>query len=86
MRFSLGSIPMAQRTQNGAPTDCFNLFDHPNFGPPTNYLSSLFGQSTQMLGASPGSGSQNGALNPLYQIAARDQCNWLWSLSSEHTG
>jgi hypothetical protein len=49
--------------------DLFNLFNHPNFGPPTNYLSSpLFGQSTQMLGASLGTGGQNGGLNPLYQI------------------
>ena len=47
----------------------FNIFNHPNFGPPTNYMSSpLFGQSTQMLGASLGSGGQNGGLNPLYQI------------------
>ena len=51
-----------------APT-LFNIFNHPNFGPPTNYLTSpLFGQSTQMLGASLGSGGQNGGLNPLYQI------------------
>jgi hypothetical protein len=28
----------------------------------------LFGQSTQMLGASLGSGGQNGGFNPLYQI------------------
>jgi hypothetical protein len=50
----------------------FNIFDHPNFCPPTNYLSSpLFGQSTQMPGASLGSGGQNGGLNPLYQIGAR---------------
>jgi hypothetical protein len=49
--------------------DLFNIFNHPNFGPPTNYMSSpLFGQSTQMLGASLGTGGQNGGLNPLYQI------------------
>jgi hypothetical protein len=49
--------------------DFFNIFNHPNFGPPTNYLSSpLFGQATQMLGTSLGSGGQNGGLNPLYQI------------------
>jgi hypothetical protein len=49
--------------------DFFNIFNHPNFGPPTNYMSSpLFGQSTQMLGASLGSGGQTGGLNPLYQI------------------
>jgi hypothetical protein len=52
-----------------ARADLFNIFNHPNFGPPTNYMSSpLFGQSTQMLGASLGSGGQNGGLNPLYQI------------------
>jgi len=52
-----------------ARADFFNIFNHPNFGPPTNYMSSpLFGQSTQMLGASLGSGGQNGGLNPLYQI------------------
>ena len=40
-----------------------------NFGPPINYMSSpQFGQSTQMLGASLGTGGQNGGLNPLYQI------------------
>src|SRR5712692_9920798 len=30
--------------------------------------SPLFGQATQMLGASLGTGGQNGGLNPLYQI------------------
>ena len=49
--------------------DLFNIFNHPNFGSPTNYLSSpLFGQSTQTLAASLGSGGQGGGLNPLYQI------------------
>jgi len=39
------------------------------FGPLTNYMTSpLFGQATQMLGSSLGSGGQNGGLNPLYQI------------------
>jgi hypothetical protein len=52
-----------------ARADFFNIFNHPNFGPPTSYLTSpLFGQATQMLGASLGSGGQNGGLNPLYQI------------------
>jgi len=52
-----------------ARADLFNIFNHPNFGPPINYLNSpQFGQSTQMLGASLGSGGQNGGLNPLYQI------------------
>jgi hypothetical protein len=40
-----------------------------NVWKPINYLSSLlFGQSTQMLGASLGSGGQNGGLNSLYQV------------------
>jgi hypothetical protein len=49
--------------------DLFNIFNHPNFGSPINYLSSpQFGQSTQMLGTSLGGGGQSGGLNPLYQI------------------
>jgi hypothetical protein len=60
---------LRERLTLQARADLFNIFNHPNFGPPTNYLSSpLFGQSTQMLGASLGSGGQNGGLNPLYQI------------------
>ena len=60
---------LRERLALQARADLFNFFNHPNFGPPTNYLSSpLFGQSTQMLGASLGSGGQNGGLNPLYQF------------------
>ena len=47
----------------------FNLFNHPNFGPPANSLTNpLFGQSTQTLASSLGSGGANGGFNPLYQI------------------
>jgi hypothetical protein len=47
----------------------FNLFNHPNFGNPTNNLTSpLFGQSTQTLASSLGSGGANGGFSPLYQI------------------
>jgi hypothetical protein len=47
----------------------FNLFNHPNFGPPDNNLTdALFGQSTQTLASSLGSGGANGGFNPLYQI------------------
>ncbi|HEU4795459.1 MAG TPA: hypothetical protein VFT02_07505, partial [Pyrinomonadaceae bacterium] len=47
----------------------FNIFNHANFGNPTNVLTSpLFGQSTQTLANSLGSGGANGGLNPLYQI------------------
>jgi hypothetical protein len=60
---------LQERLSLQARADLFNIFNHPNFGPPTNYLTSpLFGQATQMLGASLGSGGQNGGLNPLYQI------------------
>jgi hypothetical protein len=46
-----------------------NLFNHPNFGPPDNNLTDpLFGQSTQTLASSLGSGGANGGFNPLYQI------------------
>jgi len=58
-----------ERLSLQARADFFNLFNHPNFGPPTNYMTSpLFGQATQMLGASLGAGGQTGGLNPLYQI------------------
>ena len=47
----------------------FNIFNHPNFGPPTNNLTSpLFGYSTQTLASSLGSGGPMGGFNPLYQI------------------
>ena len=47
----------------------FNLFNHPNFGPPDNNLTDpLFGQSTHTLASSLGSGGANGGFNPLYQI------------------
>lgn len=47
----------------------FNLFNHPNFGPPNNNTTdALFGQSTQTLASSLGSGGANGGFNPLYQI------------------
>ena len=58
-----------ERLSLQARADFFNLFNHPNFGPPVNYMTSpLFGQATQMLGASFGAGGQTGGLNPLYQI------------------
>jgi hypothetical protein len=52
-----------------ARADFFNIFNHPNFGGPVNFLSSpQFGQPTQMLANSLGSGGQSGGLSPLYQI------------------
>ena len=47
----------------------FNIFNHPNFGPPDNNITdALFGYSTEALANSLGSGGANGGLNPLYQI------------------
>jgi hypothetical protein len=47
----------------------FNLFNHPNFGPPTiDLTSSLFGRSTQTLASSLGTGGLSGGFNSLYQI------------------
>ena len=60
---------LRERLALQARADLFNIFNHPNFASPINYLSSpLFGQSTQMLANGLGSGGQNGGLNPLYQI------------------
>ena len=60
---------LRERLRLQARADLFNLFNHPNFGSSVNYMSSpLFGQSTQMLGTSLGSGGPNGGLNPLYQV------------------
>jgi hypothetical protein len=47
----------------------FDILNHPNFGAPTNSLTSpLFGRSTQTLANGLGSGGANGGFNPLYQI------------------
>ncbi len=49
----------------------FNVLNHPNFGQPLgDRFNPQFGQSTQMLGRSLGSGNNlgSGAFDPLYQI------------------
>lgn len=59
---------LRERLSLQARADLFNIFNHPNFAPPINYLTSpQFGQSTQMLGTSLGSGGQGG-LSPLFQV------------------
>jgi len=46
----------------------FNLFNHPEFGPPdSNLTDALFGHSTQTL-ASSLAGGDGAGFNPLYQI------------------
>jgi hypothetical protein len=49
--------------------ELFNIFNHPNFGNPTNMLTGpLFGYSTQTLASFLGTGGANCGFNPLYQI------------------
>lgn len=50
-------------------SEFFNIFNHPNFGNPSNLLTSpLFGRSTQSLANGLGAGGSNGGFSPLYQI------------------
>ena len=75
---------LSERFALQARADFFNIFNHPNFGPPINYLTSpLFGQSTQMLSSSLGSGGQSGGLNPLYQIGGPRSTQLALKLNSE---
>jgi hypothetical protein len=45
----------------------FNIFNRPNFGPPNNLTSPLFGHSTSTLASRRGSSGANGEFNPLHQ-------------------
>jgi hypothetical protein len=66
--------------------ELFNLFNHPNFGPPdSNLTDALFGQSTQTLAGSLGSGGANGGFNPSIKSAARARSNWRLNFNSEQT-
>jgi hypothetical protein len=63
-----------ERTSLRFRAEFFNIFNHPNFGPPNNIVPTvtspnpLFVYSTQTLAGSLDSGGPNGGLNPLYQI------------------
>ena len=60
---------LTERVQLRFRGEFFNIFNHPNFGPPDNNITdALFGYSTATLASSLGSGGANGGLNPLYQI------------------
>jgi len=62
-------FPVTERMRLNFRGEFFNIFNHPNFGSPINTITSpLFGNSTQTLANSLGSGGANGGLNPLYQI------------------
>ena len=61
---------LSERFSLRASADMFNIFNHPNFGSPINYMTSpQFGFSTQTLNSYLGSGGQSRGLNPLYQIS-----------------
>ena len=63
------TFALTERFRLQTSADFFNIFNHPNFGSPINYMTSpQFGFSTQMLNSYLGSGGQSGGLNPLYQI------------------
>ncbi len=60
---------LTERVKLDLRSDFFNIFNHPNFGDPNPVLNQgTFGQSTQTLAQSLGSGGLNGGFNPLYQI------------------
>ncbi len=62
-------FPIAERIALQFRAEFFNVFNHPNFGPPGNSLGSpLFGVSTQTLASSLGQGGLRGGFSPLYQI------------------
>jgi hypothetical protein len=60
---------LSERFSLKSSADFFNIFNHPQFGAPINYMTSpQFGHSTQTLNSWLGAGGQSGGLNPLYQI------------------
>jgi hypothetical protein len=60
---------LTERMQLRFRGEFFNIFNHPNFGPPDNNITdAFFGYSTATLATSLGSGGANGGFNPLYQI------------------
>jgi len=62
-------FPLTEQVSLRFRAEFFNIFNHPNFGPPDNNLTDpLFGHSTQTLASSLGSGGGFGGFNPLYQI------------------
>ena len=80
---------LSERFSLQSSADFFNIFTHPNFGAPINYMTSpQFGRSTQTLNSWLGGGGQSGGLNPLYQIArarSNRSTSLYVSLTTEYT-
>ncbi len=65
----------------------FNIFNHPNFGPPDNNLTDpLFGHSTQTLASSLDRAVPMAVSTLSTRLAARVRSNWPLSLNSEGEG
>jgi hypothetical protein len=63
------SFSVTEQTELQFRAEAYNLFNHPNFGPPAlDVANPLFGQSQQNYGAGLGTGGINGGLSPLYQV------------------
>jgi hypothetical protein len=61
-----GMFKLSERFSLKSSADFFNIFNHPQFGAPINYMTSpQFGFSTQTLNSWPGSGGQSGGLNQI---------------------
>ncbi|HEY0078217.1 MAG TPA: carboxypeptidase regulatory-like domain-containing protein [Pyrinomonadaceae bacterium] len=62
-------IALSQNLKLTLRAEVYNALNHPNFGDPVTSLErGLFGEATQMLGRSLGTGGINGGLTPVYQI------------------
>jgi hypothetical protein len=60
---------LSERVRLQLRAEVFNVFNSPNFGDPVGDLSSThFGEATQTLARSLGTGGANGGLSPLYQV------------------
>ena len=67
-------------------SEFFNIFNHPNFGSPNNFLTSpFFGRSTQIL-ANSLAGGNNAGFNPLHQVGGPRSIRSLLNYNSETDG